>query len=118
MTLATMSVSSVYRRECPPDCVVSFMPERFDGVEAGRSPRGEEAKDDADRGRKRECQRDDAVVERERERESARSGVGSGERERDADRSSEEREHDGFDQKLCQHVTLEGADRQPDADLS
>ena len=41
---------SAYRRECPPDRVVSFMAECIDGIEACRAARGKEAEDDADGG--------------------------------------------------------------------
>jgi hypothetical protein len=95
-----------------------LMAERIDRVEARCRRAGKEAKDDTHRGREHEGQRDDAVVEGKWKRERSRYRERGGQRQRDADRAPEQRQHDGFDQELGQHIAFEGTDRQPDADLA
>ena len=95
-----------------------FMPQGFDGVEAGGAAGGHEAEEDADGGGKEKGDAVDLRIEQEGCADELCEPDAEAVSKRDAAEAADAGEGDGFDQELEHHLAGTGTDGHPDADLA
>ncbi|MNZ95372.1 hypothetical protein D3C78_1145180 [compost metagenome] len=94
------------------------MPQRFYRAQACRPPCRKIPENHPDGRRKGESEEDDRGAGDKGHGEIADDGISEAEAGKDADEATEGRQHDGFHQKLRQHLFFQRADGKSNADLA
>src|SRR5437773_2603414 len=99
-------------------CMPLFKTESLDRIQRGRFASRIEPKEDTGRRRKAEGERHRVGRHGSRPPLPKRDALGEREAQGNPDAAAKEAEHDGFDEKLQQHVAAASADRHAQADLA